>query len=157
MLHKKRKLEDAQEDGWVERTCPLDHYALSFILDFTGNTFFALFVQPSFSSCEEPSGMDHPFRKVCKATREAWLDHPFSLPLRIKMELASKLPTHARTHEQRISLLQILQESLGVLAKEVEREQRRRDQEKEKKKLEEWRQECIAAMIESLQQSSILG
>ena len=73
------------------------------------------------------------------------------------MELASKLPTHALTHEQRTSLLGILQESLGVLSKEVESEQRRRDQEKEKKKLEEWRQECIAAMIESLQQSSILG
>jgi len=71
--------------------------------------------------------------------------------------LASKLPTHALTHEQRTSLLGILQESLGVLAKEVEKEQQRRDQEKEKQKEEEWRQKCIAAMMGYLQKSSILG
>lgn len=156
MFHKKRKLE-ALEDGGIEGTCQLDHYALSLILDFTGIPFFRInssFLIPCIKNVE-PVGIDHPFRQVCKATREAWFEHPFSLPLRIKIELASKLPTHALIHEQEAALLQILQQSLGVLSQKVEKEQKRRKKEKTKLAEIEWRTGCIAAMIDSLRKSYI--
>jgi len=73
------------------------------------------------------------------------------------MELASKLPTHALTHEQRTSLLGILQESLGVLSKEVEEEQKRREDKREAKQAKKRRKRTIAAMMGYLQKSSILG
>jgi len=73
------------------------------------------------------------------------------------MELASKLPTHALTHEQRTSLLESLQKSVGVLAKEVEKEQERRKKNKEAKQAKKRQKKTIAAMMGYLQKSSILG
>jgi len=69
------------------------------------------------------------------------------------MELASKLPTHARTHEQRISLLQTLKGSLRYLVKEIEKEEQRRDQEEREKKMDEHRKKCIPAMMAFLWKS----
>jgi len=89
----KRKTEVTLE-GQAHLTITLSHTSFG----FTGNILcilvaniapappFAFPVWTEPSDRGEPSGMDHPFRKVCKATREAWFDHPFSVVKEIEKE-----------------------------------------------------------------------
>ena len=151
----KRTQEEEKEKTPNETTCLLDHYALSNILDFTGK--HNIWCKPLTNVIVDPPGIDHPFRQLCKATRQAWLAHPFSLPLRIKQELAYNLPVHALTLEQRNAFVQNLCQANTELAEEVASEREYIEKQKKQKRKLALRKRWIPDMMDYLTQSSILG
>jgi len=67
---KGKKLRLAKDQEIPKSLLSLNHNLFQLILDYT------------------LAERDHPFRQVCRATREAWLAHPFSLPWMMAWEVS---------------------------------------------------------------------
>lgn len=89
--HKKKKKEKkVKKNKEVGAPClPDDPNLLNIILDY------ALYAQAD-------QQLDHPLRAVNRATRQAWLAHPISLPFRLRLSLGASSPAARLPLAQRV-------------------------------------------------------